>query len=347
MPATTPSVPSKGRVAASRSPYPTMALIIPAYNEALTVAEVIRRFHAALPRAEIIVVDNRSTDDTGAIARTTLKECGARGRVLFERRPGKGNAVRRAFHDVMADIYIMIDADMTYHPEDLPQMLAPVLSGDADLVVGDRLSTGDYRKENKRPFHNLGNATVKGLINWLFQVNLKDVMSGYRVMTRRFVEHTPILRAGFELETESTIFALDNRFRIVEVPIKYTDRPEGSFSKLNTFQDGFRVIATIFRILRDYRPTVFFGTISALLIVMALIAGSLPIYDYIMYRYVYRVPMAILATGLMLLGMMFAGVSLILTSINNYFRALFEIQMMRRTTGAAPEVVSPRPGTLS
>lgn len=312
------------------SALPSIALIIPAYNEALTIAEVIRRFYAALPQAEIIVVDNRSSDNTGDLARAALKECGARGQVLFEVRPGKGNAVRRAFHDVMAEVYIMIDADMTYHPEDLPAMLAPVLSGEADLVVGDRLTTGDYRKENKRPFHNLGNAVVKGLINRLFQVQLKDVMSGYRVMTRRFVEHTPILRAGFELETESTIFALDNRFRIVEVPIKYTDRPEGSFSKLNTFQDGARVIATIFRILRDYRPSVFFGSIAVVLVLFALVAGAFPVYDYIRFQYVYRVPMAILATGLMLLGMMFAGISLILTSINNYFKALFEMQMMRR-----------------
>lgn len=312
------------------SALPSIALIIPAYNEALTIADVIRRFHAALPQAEIVVVDNRSADKTGDLARAALAECGARGQVLFERRPGKGNAVRRAFHDVMAEVYIMIDADMTYHPEDLPAMLAPVLSGEADLVVGDRLSTGDYRKENKRPFHNLGNAVVKGLINRLFQVQLKDVMSGYRVMTRRFVEHTPILRAGFELETESTIFALDNRFRIVEVPIRYTDRPEGSFSKLNTFQDGARVIATIFRILRDYRPSVFFGSIAVVLIFLALVAGAFPVYDYYLYKFVYRVPMAILATGLMLLGMMFAGISLILTSINNYFKALFEMQMMRR-----------------
>lgn len=310
----------------------SIAIIIPAYNEALTIAEVIRRFSPALPEAELVIVDNRSSDNTGELAKKALAECGAKGRVLFELRPGKGNAVRRAFHDVVADVYVMIDADMTYHPEDLPAMLAPVLNGEADLVVGDRLSTGDYRKENKRPFHNLGNALVKGLINHLFKVNLRDVMSGYRVMTRRFVEHTPILRAGFELETESTIFALDNRFRIVEVPIKYTDRPEGSFSKLNTFQDGARVIATIFRILRDYRPSVFFGTAALLLISLAFLAGSLPVYDYIQYRFVYRVPMAILATGLMLLGMMLAGVSLILTSINNYFRALFEIQMMRGGT---------------
>ncbi len=317
---------------------PTLALIIPAYNEALTIVEVIHRFHAALPQAEIVVVDNRSSDNTGDLARKALADCGAHGRVLLECRPGKGNAVRRAFHDVIADVYIMIDADMTYHPEDLPAMLAPVLAGEADLVVGDRLSTGDYRKENKRPFHNLGNALVKGLINWLFKVDLRDVMSGYRVMTRCFVEHTPILRAGFELETESTIFALDNRFRIVEVPIRYTDRPEGSFSKLNTFQDGARVLATIFRILRDYRPSVFFGTISVLLILAGLLAGIFPIYDYIKFRYVYRVPMAILATGLTLLGMMFAGISLILTSINNYFRALFEMQMMRRSVGGIAPV---------
>lgn len=315
---------------------PSIAIIIPAYNESMTIAQVIQRFHAAMPDAEFIVVDNRSSDDTGDIARRTLAECRAKGQVLYELRPGKGNAVRRAFHDVLADIYIMIDADMTYHPEDLPAMLAPVLAGEADLVVGDRLSTGDYRKENKRPLHNLGNALVIGLINKLFKVALRDVMSGYRVMTRRFVEHTPILRAGFELETESTIFALDNRFRIVEVPIKYTDRPEGSFSKLNTFEDGARVIMTIFRILRDYRPTVFFGTISMLLIVASLAAGSLPVYDYIMYQFVYRVPMAILATGLMLLGMMFAGISLILNSIKSYFRALFEMEMMRNSNTLPP-----------
>ncbi len=311
-------------------PHQSIAIVIPAYNEALTIADVIRCFHAALPEAEIIVVNNRSTDDTRGIARRTLVECGARGQVLDEPRPGKGYAVRRAFHDVAADVYVMIDADMTYHPEDLPQMLAPVLAGEADLVVGDRLSTGDYHKENKRPFHNLGNALVIGLINRLFNVKLRDVMSGYRVMTRRFIEHTPILRAGFELETESTIFALDNRFRIVEVPIRYTDRPAGSFSKLNTFRDGLRVLATIFRILRDYRPSVFFGTLAVAFLVLGLIAGSLPIYDYIRFQYVYRVPMAILATGLVLLAMLFVGVSTILTTINNYFRALFEMQMMRR-----------------
>jgi glycosyltransferase involved in cell wall biosynthesis len=313
-----------------------IAVIIPAYNEALTITDVIQRFHAALPEAEFVVVDNRSTDGTGALAEKALQDCGARGQMLHEPRPGKGNAVRRAFYDVYADVYVMIDADMTYHPEDLPAMLAPVLKGEADLVVGDRLTTGDYHKENKRPFHNLGNALVKGLINKLFRVQLRDVMSGYRVMTRRFVEHTPILRAGFELETESTIFALDNRFRIVEVPIKYTDRPAGSFSKLSTFRDGARVLSTIFHILRDYRPSLFFGSIAGCLILAALAAGSLPIYDYIQYRYVYRVPMAILATGMMLLGMMFAGISLILTTIKSYFRSLFEMQMMSRSAQNHP-----------
>ncbi len=312
------------------SAQPSLALIIPAYNEALTIAQVIERFHAALPEADVIVINNRSSDDTGEIARRTLAACGANGQVLDELQPGKGNAVRRAFHQVMADVYIMIDADMTYHPEDLPAMLAPVLEGRADLVIGDRFAKGHYQKENKRPFHEFGNSLVIGLINKLFRVSLRDVMSGYRVMTRAFVEHIPILRAGFELETESTIFALDQRFRIVEVPVTYTDRPEGSFSKLNTFKDGARVIATIFRILRDYRPSLFFGVIAAFLFVLSLIAGAFPIYDFIRYKYIYRVPMTVLATGLMLLSMMFVGISIVLTSINNYFRALFETQLLSK-----------------
>lgn len=305
-----------------------VAIIIPAYNEALTIYEVVRRFHRAIPTARIVVVDNRSSDATGELARKALRDCRARGVVLHEARPGKGNAVRLAFHEVQADIYVMVDADLTYHPEDLPRMLAPVLEGRADLVIGDRLSRGDYLHENKRPFHVFGNQLVIKVVNWLFRADLRDIMSGYRVMTHRFVEHTPIMRAGFELETESTILALSNRFRIEEVPIRYTDRPAGSSSKLNTFRDGAKVVYTIFRILRDHKPLLFFGTLSAVCAVLGIGFGMLPVFEYVQYRYVYRVPTAILATGLMLLSVLFSGIALILASVNNHFQALFEIALL-------------------
>lgn len=309
---------------------PRIAVIIPAYNESITIRDVITRFHSALPRAMFVVVDNRSSDDTGTLARLALRDCGANGMVLYEGRPGKANAVRLAFHEVQADIYVMIDADLTYHPEDLPAMLAPVLEKRADLVIGDRQSTGHYLQENKRPMHVFGNRLVINLVNYLFGSDLKDIMSGYRVMTHRFVEHTPILRGGFELETESTIFALSNRFRIVEVPIRYTDRPAGSASKLNTVRDGIRVCMTIFGILMNYRPLFFFGTLAGACAFFGLALGMLPILEYIEYRYVYRVPTAILAMGLMVLSVLFGGIALILSNVNNHFMALFEVSMLGR-----------------
>lgn len=309
---------------------PRIAVIIPAYNESITIRDVITRFHSALPGAMFVVVDNRSSDDTGTLARLALRDCGANGMVLYEGRPGKANAVRLAFHEVQADIYVMIDADLTYHPEDLPAMLAPVLEKRADLVIGDRQSTGHYLQENKRPMHVFGNRLVINLVNYLFGSDLKDIMSGYRVMTHRFVEHTPILRGGFELETESTIFALSNRFRIVEVPIRYTDRPAGSASKLNTVRDGIRVCMTIFGILMNYRPLFFFGTLAGACAFFGLALGMLPILEYIEYRYVYRVPTAILAMGLMVLSVLFGGIALILSNVNNHFMALFEVSMLGR-----------------
>ena len=324
------------------SGHPDVAIIIPAYNEALTIREVILRFHASLPEATYVVVDNRSSDDTGTLARLSLRDCGAKGMVLYEGRPGKANAVRLAFHEVRADIYVMIDADMTYHPEDLPKMLAPVLEKRADLVIGDRQSTGHYLQENKRPLHVFGNRLVINLVNRLFGSDLKDIMSGYRVMTHRFVEHTPILRGGFELETESTIFALSNRFRIVEVPIRYTDRPAGSASKLNTVRDGIRVCLTIFGILMNYRPLFFFGTLAAICAAAGLALGMLPVMEYVQYRYVYRVPTAILAMGLMVLSVLFSGIALILTNVNNHFMALFEVSMLGSRRGEVRPPMSRR-----
>ncbi len=316
---------------------PHVAVVIPAYNEAITIRDVIVRFHEALPNATFVIVDNRSSDDTATLARLALRDSGATGMVLYEGRPGKANAVRLAFHEVQAEIYVMIDADLTYHPGDLPAMLAPVLEKRADLVIGDRQSTGHYLKENKRPMHVFGNKLVISMVNRLFGSELKDIMSGYRVMTHRFVEHTPILRGGFELETESTIFALSNRFRIVEVPIRYTDRPAGSASKLNTVRDGFRVCMTIFAILMNYRPLFFFGTLAGICGVTGLALGMLPVMEYVQHRYVFRVPTAILAMGLMVLAVLFSGIALILSNVNNHFMALFEVSLLgRRPRGARP-----------
>lgn len=236
-----------------------IAVILPAYNEEQTIAATIEDFHCELPDAEIWVVNNCSTDSTEKIARATLEylECG--GGVINEWRPGKGNAIRRAFLNIDVDIYILADADMTYPAAQVKDLMAPVLAGEADMVVGDRHSSGCYRVENKRALHGFGNRLVRELVNKLFRSNLADIMSGYRVFNRLFVKNYPVIVEGFEIETDMTLHALDKRFRIVEIPIEYRDRPEGSYSKLSTIKDGLRVINTIANILRYYRPLVFFG----------------------------------------------------------------------------------------
>ena len=234
-------------------------IILPAYNEEQTIAATIEDFHRALPKAAVYVVNNRSTDATESIAREALSRLGCKGDVINERRPGKGNAVRRAFLEIDADIYVLADADLTYPAEQVHELIAPVINGEADMVVGDRHSAGHYAAENKRALHGFGNRLVRDLINRLFYANLADIMSGYRVFSRRFVKSYPILVEGFEIETDMTLHALDKRFRIVEIPINYRDRPAGSFSKLNTLRDGAKVINTITQILRYYRPLAFFG----------------------------------------------------------------------------------------
>lgn len=276
-----------------------IVIIIPAYNEEQTIAATIEDFYHAAPSSEIIVVDNNSKDVTFDIATTTLQKLRAAGRVIIERQQGKSNAVRRAFMDVDADIYIMVDADCTYSAADLKKLLEPVLSGSADMVVGDRHATGDYAKENRRRFHNFGNELVCQLINRAFGSRLNDILSGYRVFSGRFVKNFPILSAGFELETELTLHALDKRFRILEIPISYRDRPVGSESKLNTFRDGFRVVRTIFSILRFNRPFLFFGATALLFGFAGVLVGSTPVIEFYETKRILHLPSAILATGLM------------------------------------------------
>ena len=263
----------------------SIAIIIPAYNEELTIREVMQDFHNHCPEAAIYVIDNNSSDKTAEIARKTYEELGCSGALLQENRKGKAMAVKKAFREVDP-------------AADLHRLLEPVLRGDADMVCGDRHDAGIYSRENKRPMHDTGNKAVRMLINKLFQGNLHDILTGYRVFSKRFVKNFPILSTGFELETEISIHALDNGYSIVEVPTNYMDRPEGSVSKLSTVSDGVKVIKTIFSVLMNHRPLFFFSIISAILLILAILAGLPAVLDYFRYEYVFHLPLAVLSMGL-------------------------------------------------
>lgn len=307
----------------------SIAICIPAYNEESTIFETIHIFHNALPSASIWVINNSSKDDTKDLALRALASLGCLGGVIDEINQGKGNAVRRAFLEIEADIYVLVDADLTYPAARIIDLLSPIIQGKADVVVGDRLSDGFYAIENKRPFHDFGNGLVRALVNYLFGSNLKDIMSGYRALNRRFVKTYPILVDGFEIETDMTIHALDKRFRICEVSVEYKDRPVGSFSKLSTFHDGKKVLLTIARIFRYYRPLIFFTCAAAFFGFLGLIT-AIPVFeDWITKRYIYHVPLAILAAGLEIIASLMMCVGLILDSNANYDKALFERELLR------------------
>ena len=305
-----------------------IAIVLPAYNEALTIAETIRDFHAALPDARIYVVDNNSRDETGAIASQVLEQLGCAGNVLFEPRQGKGNAVRRAFMSIDADVYVLADADRTYPADRIGDLIAPVLSGRADMVVGDRHTSGEYRRENDRPLHGFGNRLVRYLVNALFDAGLADIMSGYRAFSRAFVKHYPILVEGFEIETDVTLHALDKRFRILEIPISYRKRPVGSSSKLNTLSDGARVLFTIAQILRYYRPMAFFGVLALLFAVSGFIAAVPVLNDWITSHYIFHVPLAVLAAALEIGAITMLVAGLILDSVAHQQRLDFEQDLL-------------------
>ena len=308
-----------------------VAVILPAFNEELTIADTIRAFNAALPLAQIHVVDNNSGDRTAQLAAQTLASLGCAGSVIPEPRQGKGNALRRAFLEVDADIYVLSDADMTYPAGRAPDLIEPVASGRADMVVGNRHSGGDYSRENKRRLHGFGNELVRRLINTFFRAQLGDIMSGYRVFNRSFVKNYAVLVEGFQVETDMTLHALDKRFRIVEMPVAYVDRPAGSVSKLNTLADGARVLFTILQILRYYRPLAFFGAVSVVAMICGLVA-AIPVFaDWIAYRYIYHVPLAILAAALEIVAVLMLSVGLILDSIAHQQRMNYELHVLSRT----------------
>ena len=303
--------------------YKDVAVIIPCYNEALTIGKVVDDFARELPGATVYVYDNNSSDDTAKIAR----EHGAV--VRFEPRQGKGNVCRQMFRDIEADCYLMVDGDDTYDETKAKAMVEPILSGEADMTVGDRLSNGTYAEENKRAFHGFGNNLVRAMIKWIYGYSFDDVMTGYRGMSRAFVKTMPVLSEGFQIETEISIHAVDRRWRILDIPIVYRDRPEGSVSKLDTVGDGIRVIMMIGTLFKDYRPLKFFSLVSLVLFAIGLILGIPVIQEYLATGLVLRFPTAILAAAFMFLCGLARATGFILDSVAKVERKEWELQVYK------------------
>ena len=283
-----------------------VAVIVPCYNEAVTIGKVVEDFKRVLPEADVYVYDNNSTDGTGAIA----FEHGAI--VRTERRQGKGNVVRQMMRDIDADYYLMVDGDDTYPAEAGPDLLAPLAAGEADIVVGDRLSNGTYGEENDRAFHGFGNNLVRFLIKAIYGFEFSDVMTGYRAYNKIFAKTIPVLSPGFEIETELSIHAVDKRWRIAEVPIDYRDRPEGSESKLSTFSDGMKVLMMILSLFKDYKPLALFSWVGLIFVLLGLVAGVPVIAQFASTGLVPKLPTAILAMGLVFVGLISFACGLIL-----------------------------------
>ena len=297
-----------------------IAVLIPCYNESQTIAKVVKDYREALPEAVIYVYDNNSTDHTDEIAR------GAGAVVRYEYKQGKGNVMRTMFREIDAECYLMIDGDDTYPAENARTMTELILERKADMVIGDRLSS-TYFTENKRPFHNMGNRLVRGLINTIFKSEIKDIMTGYRAFSYEFVKSFPILSKGFEIETEMSIHALDKNFRLVEVPVTYRDRPAGSVSKLNTYRDGMRVLRTIARLFRDYRPFSFFSWLGFFCFLIASAFFGPVLADYLATGLVPKFPTLIVCSGLYVVAILLWISGLILDVITKKHRQLFELYL--------------------
>lgn len=296
---------------------PKVAVLLPCYNEEVTIGKVVRDFRAALPNADIYVYDNNSTDRTAAIA-------AAEGAIIrTEPRQGKGNVIRAMFEDIDADVYIMSDGDDTYPADAAPAMVEKIVEG-YDMVIGDRLSS-TYFQENKRPFHNFGNKLVRSSINGLFGAHITDIMTGYRAFSFTFVKTYPVLSRGFEVETEMTIHSLNNNLKLYEMPIQYRDRPEGSYSKLDTVGDGIKVMSTIFRMIREYKPLPFFG-ITGLVIGLIGFALTLSVtIDFLGTGIVTRFPTLIGSVLLIIVGLLLIVAGIILDVMAKNDRKRFVI----------------------
>ena len=301
-----------------------VAVLIPCYNEEKTIVKVIQDAKKFLPEAVIYVYDNNSKDETARLA----KEAGAV--VCHEYKQGKGNVIRRMFREIDARCYLMIDGDDTYPLDSAAEMVDKVLNHNADMVVGDRLSS-TYFTENKRPFHNFGNSLMRAGINRLFHSDIKDIMTGYRAFSFGFVKTFPVVSAGFEIETEMTIHAVNYRMQVENVVVEYRDRPEGSISKLNTFQDGFKVIFKMLHMYRDYHPIKFFGLIAAVLVLLA-IGLFIPVFlEYLQTGLVPRFPTLILCGFMVMAGIQSFFTGMLLEVMAAKDRKDFEHRLMQVT----------------
>lgn len=287
---------------------PTIAVVIPCYQEAQTIGKVVADFRRELPAAHIYVYDNNCTDGTGEVA----AKAGAV--VRREKRQGKGFVVAAMFEQIEEDILVMVDGDDTYEAGHVHRLLEPVLRGDADMTVATRLTS--HGEDSFRPLHMAGNRAVCGIINWMFQSRVSDIFSGYRVFTRDSARQIPVTTRGFDIETELTLQALYRGQVIKELPAPYRARPEGSYSKLNTLSDGFHVLMRLFLMVKSYKPLTFFGGLAVLLLLLGLAAGVMPVYDYLTLHKVPHEPSAILAAALVMLAFFSLGLGLILNSIN-------------------------------
>jgi glycosyltransferase involved in cell wall biosynthesis len=300
--------------------YGDVAVLIPCFNEEKTIEKVVKDFSRALAGARIFVFDNNSTDDTALIA----QQSGA----LVVQAPlqGKGNVVKQMFEQVNADVYLMVDGDDTYPAAAAQVLIAEFRKGGVDMIVGVRQASA--KELAFRRFHQFGNRLVTALISKLFSITVTDVMSGYRVFSKEFVKSVPLKSRGFEIETEMTLQAATKDFVIKEIPIHYGHRPEGSYSKLNTYSDGFLVLKAIFLIFKDYKPFVFFTSLSGVLLLITILAGLPPILQYIKTGFVYRLPLAVLATGTGILSALSFTIGLVLDTISKYHNENF--QLLRR-----------------
>lgn len=297
-----------------------IAVLIPCYNESKTIKKVVEDFKKVLPEAVIYVYDNNSTDGTDKLA----KEAGAV--VRYVHKQGKGHVIRTMFRNIDAECYLMIDGDDTYPAENAREMISPILNHEADMVVGDRLSS-TYFEENKRPFHNVGNRLVRNLITTLFKTNVRDIMTGYRAFNFTFVKTFPVLSKGFEIETEMTIHACDKNLPIENVIISYQDRTEGNPSKLNTYSDGLKVIYTIFKMFKNYEPLKFFGIIAALLLLIGFTMAVPVFIEYVHTGLVPRFPTLIVSGFLVIMSLLSFFGGLILDVLVQKERQDFEVKL--------------------
>lgn len=299
-----------------------IAVLLPCYNEASTIAKVVTDFRAALPESDIYVYDNNSTDGTAQVA----QQAGAI--VRHEPVQGKGNVIRRMFREVEADCYLMADGDDTYPAEQARQMVSPILEEHVDMVIGDRLSS-TYFEQNKRPFHNGGNRVVRWLIRRFWHTDIHDIMTGYRAFSRTFVKNFPVMSGNFEIETEMTIHALDRRFLLREVPVAYRDRPQGSVSKLNTFSDGISVLKTIVLLYKEYRPLRFFSWLAAFLTLAGVLLLIPVLVEYFHTGLVPRFPTLIVSMFLLLAALLSLFTGLCLDVIVTKDRKNYEMRLLQ------------------